>query len=192
MLNSAGLSVIGSLLFSAVLSANPVAVGFITLDYGAPIAGQNEVTINNYTGPAAAGFGCGSFDSMFPVCDALNFTNISLTVQFSSGPSTVLLVPGSFGPGTFVPVNFIFSSAADITSLSFAATIAPTSFLLSDNSQFEAGATVISDALIPGQNELSLLYVAPLTGAVPEPGTMGLLISGLVLAAIVRRAQLSV
>jgi hypothetical protein len=159
-----------------------ITIGFITFDNGAPTAGQNEVSVNDLTGLTY----CCSVANGTPVCDNLNLTNLSLTVNYLDAQShpqqTVLTVPGSIGPGTMVPSNFIFPGSENITSLIFAATISPTIFHLTDNSVVQAAPTVSSAPLTPGSNTLSLLTVT--SSSVPEPACATLIALGLLLVAI--------
>jgi hypothetical protein len=180
---------ITSLSCSSHLFAGPITIGFITFDTGAPIAGENEVSVNDFTGLT---YGC-SIPNGTPVCDNLNLTSIILTVNYldslNQAQQTVLNVSGAIGPGTTVPSNFIFPGTENITSLIFAATITPTSFHLTDNSVFQAGPTVSSAPLTPGSNTLSLLTVAAPVSSVPEPGTLGFIASSLLLAVLTGRQR---
>jgi len=158
-----------------------IIVGFVSFDRDAPITGQNEVSINNFTG-------LGFCDVDFTACDPLIFQNISLTVSFQTGPNQVF-TSANLGPGSFVPASFVFPGGLNIVSLVFSANIAPVSFHLLDGSTFLAGPVVSSLPLVPNSNELSLLMVNAAVSSVPEPSTV-ILFSGALLAGYLGRRTL--
>jgi hypothetical protein len=159
------------LLFAGTVSAAPIPIGFLTYDLGAPISGQNEITINNFTG---ATFGC-SVD--FPVCNDVTLSNILVTPN-GGAP---INVPGTFGPGTFNPFQLIFPSTTPFTSFLFAATISPTALLAPGTVNVSNSVSATVDA-----NGPAILYANPATG-VPEPSGILLIFSGMAFVAALRR-----
>ncbi len=160
-----------------------VIIGFVTFDHDAPITGQNEVSINNFTGS-------GFCDGTFTACDPLIFQNISLTLSIQGGPNQVY-TSGPLGPGSSVPVSFVFPSSLNILSLVFSGTISPQSFQLFGGGTFIAGPAISSLPLVPNSNELSLLSVNAAGSATPEPSTALLLGGGILLGYLTRRIWLT-
>ncbi len=169
------------ILSSCPLSGS-VIVGFVTFDHDAPITGQNEVSVNNFTGS-------GFCDGSFTACDPLIFQNISLTLTIQGGPNQVFTSP-ALGPGSSVPVSFVFPNSLNILSLVFSGTISPQSFQLFGGGTFIAGPVISSLPLVPNSNELSLLSVNAAVTATPEPSTALLLCGGFVFGYVTRRCWL--
>ena len=158
------------LTFATPASAS-IIVGFLTFDHDAPVTGQNEVSVNNYTGQNFC-------SSDFQACDMLTFQNLAITVAVQGGPNQVFTAANQ-GPGSLAPPSFVFPGNLNILSITFSATISPVSFHLFDQSLFQAGPVISSAPLIPNSNELSLLSVDVARTSVPEPGTVALLLVGI-------------
>jgi hypothetical protein len=186
-LRTAWILLLGS---SSLALASPITIGFISFDTDAPVSGQNEVSVNNLTGLT---FGCSVIDGT-PVCDDLMLTNVVLTVNYldlqNNPQQSILTAFASIGPGTGVPPNFIFPGTENITSLVFAATASQASFHLTDNSIFQADPLVLSTPLVPGFVGFSILTVNSAAPSIPEPTSLMLLASGLILGCVKARARL--
>lgn len=170
------------------MSASIVNIGFLTFDHDSPITGENQVTVNNFTGTA---FGCGFVDSTLPVCTSLNLLSPTLTVNFlnpSNVPQQLVVSASTIAPGTTSPFSFTFLGTKNITSIQFSGSVDQTSLSLFPAGTFSAASAVQSAPLVPGTTELVLLTLNPAaTGTVPEPATYGLLAGGCVLLFGARR-----
>lgn len=152
--------------FALLLAATPmwasVYLGSIATESGVPISGQEDIVVFNFTGPSQ---GC-STPSGTPICTAVTFDNVTLTIN---GTDTLDL--GDVAPGMTESYTFpsgIYPDGA-ITSLSFAATLSTTTLIddLSNNYAVDPG---ILEGDLPVDGSFADIVANPASApAVPEP-----------------------
>ncbi|HEY3826890.1 MAG TPA: hypothetical protein VGL82_20165 [Bryobacteraceae bacterium] len=137
------------LLASLPAFADSISVGYLSILSDSPTPGEQELTINNLTGP-------GNCYSSYPACTNLDFTNWTLTVDYTSSyyngtgpaePTAFVYTSGTFGDITPGSTNNVFdfdlcggaascanpdSPVTTITSIEFSGQISPSSFCLFD------------------------------------------------------------
>jgi hypothetical protein len=180
-----------SLAFAALAFPANVNMGYASFDVTfAPNVGQ--VDIVNATGPNSTTFP----DLTFPVTNSVSLTNLSLVVNFQSGP------PTTFGPGSgYFTLNAdglsfdgnpSFNIALNpVTSAVLTGTFSTTSLTLNDgttvtiNPTFSTTISNVSGILKDG--DVAVIVATTATGVVPEPSTFLLLPGGLALLFFARR-----
>jgi hypothetical protein len=136
-------------LFSSLPTfADSISVGYLSILSDSPTSGEQELTINNLTGP-------GNCYSSYPACTNLDFTNWTLTVSYTSSyyngtgpaePAPFVYTSDTYGDITPGSANNVFdfdlcggagscaSPITTITSVEFSGQISPSSFCLYDPS----------------------------------------------------------
>jgi hypothetical protein len=175
------------------VSAAPISVGVISFDtFIAGPDGSNAFFIANLTGdPALGGF---ALPSEFPVASFLSFDSPTLSWVGASG-SPYDFGGASIGPGSLDPTPAIqFSDTLTLLSATFSATLSDSFFQLTDGRFFEASSRAMTftlsgaggGALVPG--DFAILSIdaneVTTTSPIPEPGSLILLSSGLLMGAI--------
>jgi len=151
MLNGLKYSVFIILFWALPAFADAISLGYLSILADSPTGGEQELTINNLTGP-------GNCYLSYPACTNLDFTNWTLTVNYTSGyyngtgpaePTPFVFTSATYGDITPSSLNNVFDfdlcggagSCADrgspittITSVEFAGQISPSSFCLFDPS----------------------------------------------------------
>ena len=179
------------------LQASTLFVGALSYDTFIPPGGGSPgvyaFDIDNLTGS-------NDLPTDFPVSDDLAFDSAVLTLTLSDlsqevfdlgdiGPG--LLVDGSGNPVVQVPGDVLFTQA-ELTAV-----LTPTTFMLFDGSSFVADSDVLDIVLLPSSGATLTVDVdqttinvsgAPATG-VPEPGTLGLILTALASLGSVRRLR---
>jgi hypothetical protein len=129
--------------------ADSISLGYLSILADSPTGGEQELTINNLTGPD-------NCYSSYPACTNLDFTNWTLTVDYTSSyyngtgpsePTPFVFTSATYGDITPSSANNVFDfdlcggagSCADgpittITSVEFSGQISPSSFCLFDPS----------------------------------------------------------
>jgi hypothetical protein len=174
------------LLGSSPAAAVPIGtLSFDTLIPGPD--GVNAFTLGNFTGAF-------SLDPDFPVTDSLILVGSTLALTVDGGATTSIPL-GDIGPG-FVAVEFADSIAFNAATLT--ATLGSLEFLLPDGSTFQAASAAISLVLLPSvgsilsSGDLAVLDIeraAPV--GVPEPGTLLMFGSGVLVCVSVRRRRMT-
>jgi hypothetical protein len=140
------------LLSSLPAFADSISVGFLSILSDSPTPGDQELTVSNLTGPG----NCSSFGPPYSACSNLDFTNWTLTVNYTStyyngsGPAepTPFVYTSATNGGDITPssANNVFdfdlcggatscaSPITTITSVEFSGQISPASFCLYDPS----------------------------------------------------------
>jgi hypothetical protein len=140
------------LLFSYRGFGTTISVGNISILADSPTAGDQEVTISNYTGP-------GNCSISYAACSSLDFIDWTLTVNYTSSyysgapntgggptePNPFVTTSATHGVISPSPANMVFdfdlcggvnigncTPTTTITSIEFAGQIAPSSFCLFD------------------------------------------------------------
>lgn len=149
--------------FAFALTAHgSILVGFVGTNPGDPIAGEEDLTVYNATGPA---FGC-STSSGTPVCTPVTFDNVVLTVN-----GTIQLHLGDIGPGSTetsaYPSGVFIDGSIKSLSLTFSLS---TTNLVSDLHDIYNVASVISLSGLPVDGSLASIDASPALVNVPEPG----------------------
>jgi len=147
---------------SALIAHGSILVGFVGANPGDPIAGEEDLTVYNATGPA---FGC-STPSGTPVCTAVTFDNVVLTVN-----GTIQLHLGDIGPGVTETSSYASGVFVDgsIDSLSLTFSLSTTSLVTDLHNTYNV-ASVISLASLPVDGSLAPIDASPALVSAPEPG----------------------
>jgi hypothetical protein len=160
--------------------AGPLNLGVVSYDDFIPsgpdgASGTALISISNFTGDFLLG-------PDFPSLTALTLLDSTLTLNIAGEEDATVLSLGPIGPGIF-PVFPELSSAFAITSLTFSANLSTSSFVLEDGTTFLAGSSAVTLTLLPSfgasvlaPGDVGVLSVTP----VPEPGTISLVVSGLI------------
>ena len=106
MLKNVKFAVFIVLLFSCRGFGDTISVGNISILADSPIPGEQEVTINNLTGPNCS--------ISYAACSSLNFIDWDLTVTYTSSYYSGGSNTGS-GPAEANPVTFTSATYGDIT-----------------------------------------------------------------------------
>jgi hypothetical protein len=157
-------------LFASALTAHStILVGFVGVNPGDPIAGEEDLTVYNSTGPA---FGCSTSNGT-PVCTPVTFDNAVLTVN-----GTIQLHLGDIGPGltdsSAYPSGVFIDGSIDSLSLTFSLS---TTSLVSDLHDTYDVASVISLSHLAVDGSLAPIDASPALINVPEPGMFPVLLS---------------
>ncbi|HEY3826889.1 MAG TPA: hypothetical protein VGL82_20160 [Bryobacteraceae bacterium] len=144
-------SVVLTILMFSLPAFADISVGYLSILSDSPTPGEQELTINNLTGP-------GNCYSSYPACTNLDFTNWTLTVNYTGSyyngsgpvePSPFVYTSATYGDITPGSTNNVFdfdlcggvypcanldSPITTITSIEFSGQISPSSFCLFDPS----------------------------------------------------------
>ena len=181
----------------------PISIGVLAYDEFIPGA-TTTISLLNLTGdPSLGGFSLGPD---FPVVTNLVLTNALLTLEDQSGAQTSLIL-GDIAPGQLLDssgdplLELQFPSASQWVSAQFSASFAGPTLLLEDGRAFLPFALALTTTLLPGEGgfltpgdlvtiDIDGVFAVPEpppTAPVPEPSTVALLLTGVVL--VVRRRQ---
>jgi hypothetical protein len=168
--------------FTRPAAADTTTIGLISFDQlvpGAPgTPGINGFTIYNFTGSNSQP---GTPDS------SISFLNTSVT--WDSGANTDVV--GTVDPGTFQFAGLQFPDSELITDALFQATLSTTTFTINGQTYLAASNAVTVDLLPSTPPDLQAgvdfalidIQASPIATPTPEPGSLWLLVSSLVLLA---------
>jgi hypothetical protein len=168
--------------------ATAAPIGLISFDSFIPGPdGVNAFNISNFTGLF-------SLDPDFPVSDSLTLLSATLTTIAEDGSATLFELSDA-GPG-FLD-GLLFADTAAFLSATFTATLSSVSFLLADGTTFLAASDVVSVNLLPSAGTLLSVgdfavidvqaSAPPPTSKVPEPSTLLLVASGVLVGVCLGR-----
>ncbi|HEY6412394.1 MAG TPA: PEP-CTERM sorting domain-containing protein [Edaphobacter sp.] len=181
---------------SPAARAVPIPVGIMS--YDATSTGAAQFDILNFTGPNGSIFP----DTTFPVTTSIHLTNLSLTVEFSTGPNVVfdssyftLSADGlSFDGSPRSTLSGSPTGLADATGATLTGLFSPTSFTLNDGSVVSvdsAFTATMSDITGLKDGDFAEIDGTPGSGPppspIPEPGTWSLVGTGVAVLATMRR-----
>jgi hypothetical protein len=162
-------------LFAAAASADQIPIGFISFDVTGLNTAQFDIT--NETGPNSTVFP----DTSFPVTTSVSLSNLVLTVDGVTQPSTYFTLSGDGLSWDGSPL----STLTAITSATLTGTFSTTSLTLNDGST-DTILPTFSVTITGGAGKLedqdsAIIYATTSSGPppVPEPGTWLLMGTGL-------------
>lgn len=156
------------LVIVAMLIGTPLCaseyLGAVATESGVPITGQEDIVIFNFTGPVQ---GCSTAGGT-PICTAVIFDNVTLTVN---GTDTLNL--GNIGPGSTETYTLSGGTYGDglVTSLKLAATLSTTSLTDDLGNTFSVDANILLDGL-PVDGTYAAIAASPASTTIPEPAYM--------------------
>jgi hypothetical protein len=140
--------------------------------------GVNAFDIANLTGdPAVGGY---ALPPTFPVLTSVTFLNSSLALTSNGSTTTVML--GDIGPGFFSSPLLEFPDTESFSLAIFSATLDVTTFSVAAGDAASVATPLVVTSLLPStggnlvaDTDFALIGVSPVVSGVPEPFSLALL-----------------
>jgi hypothetical protein len=190
--------------FSVLVSRADVVVGSLVY-FSDATTGFQTFEVFNETGSPIDNFGCDAANNI-PVCTPLNFENSSLTLTFADMSTKTLTPSGGFSflPGPYIygaqvgddpNQSFLIDPALSIASATFQGTLSSAQFQITDGTN---ESTFVSDGTFIATLDLSggppaaaadIITFPGATSAVPEPGSVPVLIVEMLIGGLFLRQR---